>query len=157
MGGALRAESGGVSGEALVSDAGTHAPCVICLPVLSSPHRHPVSVPAAAGGEASATAAASPADGEATPPPPTGEDGAPPADGEQPPPPADGEPGEQAAADGEGGDGEGEASPPPLNQESSYVSVPQPMKERNSHSAVVIDRDLYIFAGDNAGDFLRCA
>ncbi len=32
---------------------------------------------------------------------------------------------------------------------------PQPVTARNSHAAVAIDRDLYVFSGDNAGDMLR--
>ena len=35
------------------------------------------------------------------------------------------------------------------------LQVPMPIKERSCHAAVAVDRDLYIFGGDNTGDMLK--
>lgn len=90
------------------------------------------------------------------PKPAAPEEGAEGAEGEQAAaPPAEGAEGGEHAEHAEGEQGEhgegheGAAAAAPGEQ------VPLPIKERNSQTAVAIDRDLYILCGDNNGDMLR--
>ncbi len=99
-------------------------------PAESKPYvRHPAPIK----GEASAT--------EEAPAAPPAEEGA--AEG------AEGKPaeGEEGAAEGE--EGAEKAAP---NQPAAMAA--EPIKARNSHAAVAVDRDLYVFGGENTGDLL---
>ncbi len=61
-----------------------------------------------------------------------------------------------APAEGEGeGAGEGEEGAGSAEQAPANNSEPRPVTARNSHTAVAIDRDLYVLNGDNAGDMMR--
>jgi dynein heavy chain len=56
----------------------------------------------------------------------------------------------QAEAEAEGGEATGQEQAPP-----GGVQTALPIKERNSHAAVAVDRYLYIIGGDNQGDLLK--
>lgn len=57
-----------------------------------------------------------------------------------------------AAEGAEGEEGEEKA---PAAEASAVAAGEQPVTGRNSHAAVAIDKDLYVFFGDRDGDLIR--